>query len=356
MNPFNSIEEVLKEVKNDLDIRSSPKTHVSILYAFNSSGKTRLSKLFYDQYKGKVIYYNAFTEDLFNWDNENYILEIDENAWIFKTIRDQGLNLQIINNFQKLTRSKVEPNIDIPNNKIIFSIPKGNDESPENIKISRGEESIFVWAIFYTVLYTVIETLNEAVEKDLKTDFDDIQYIIIDDPVSSMDDTRIITIALELAELISKSKNHLKFLITTHHALFYNVLFNADKKNWNGKNYIFSRSDTKMHLKLQNNDSPFAYHHVIKSEIEEAIDKNNLKKYHFNLFRALLEKTANFLGYPEGWKKLIEKHGKDFIQTLNHYSHGSLSDLESNDLSEEDKKAFKEAFSSFIEEFKWGNT
>ena len=342
-----------------MDTPSSDKSKnikVSVLYACNASGKTRLSKLFYDQYKEKVLCYNAFIEDLFSWDNDNYVLEIEENAWIFETIKDQGLDRQIIDNFQKFTGSKLEPFFGIPGEKIKFGLHTGDKDSVENIKISRGEESVFIWSIFYTILDAAIEALNETPDNRPATNFNNIQYIVIDDPVSSMDDTRIITIALELAGLISKSKNQLKFLITTHHALFFNVLFNARMNNWDKKNYILSKSGTEIHLETHKKDSPFAYHHVIISEIEEAIANNDLKKYHFNLFRALLEKTANFLGYTEGWKEILseKEHGKAFIKTLDHYSHNSLSDVEPKDLSEDNKDDFKEAFRFFIQEFKWG--
>ena len=54
---------------------------VQLIYAFNASGKTRLSRAFRelidpkteerdDDYRPKVLYYNAFTEDLFYWDND----------------------------------------------------------------------------------------------------------------------------------------------------------------------------------------------------------------------------------------------------------------------------------------------
>lgn len=53
-----------------------------LLYAYNGTGKTRLSMDFKE--KGKVkkkgqsdtLYFNAFTEDLFSWDND---LENDTN-------------------------------------------------------------------------------------------------------------------------------------------------------------------------------------------------------------------------------------------------------------------------------------
>lgn len=57
---------------------------VQLIYAFNGSGKTRLSRTFKElispknlgeaegeqEEKSKVLYYNAFTEDLFYWDND----------------------------------------------------------------------------------------------------------------------------------------------------------------------------------------------------------------------------------------------------------------------------------------------
>ena len=366
MPDFESIEWVLPYIKDQLDapLKKRTKQKIFILYAYNSSGKTRLSKLFNQQHKGddldneQVLYYNAFTEDLFSWDNDHYVLKIVGRSRIFKTIEEQGLDRQIIDNFQRFTGSKIEPDLVFTRRHIKFRIHTGTDKDSGNIKISRGEESVFVWSIFYTILDATIDALNDKVEDRTTNHFDNIQYVVIDDPVSSMDDTRIITIALELAELISKSKkeNQLKFLITTHHALFFNALFNARENSWDRKSYILFKSDAgKIHIKPQRDGSPFAYHHVIISEIEEAIKKNEIKKYHFNLFRALLEKTANFVG-RRGWRNLLpesEERWKALIKSLDHYSHNSLSDLESKDLSENNKKDFKEAFQYFIQKFKW---
>ena len=51
-----------------------------LLYAYNGTGKTRLSTAFKDLGKGvntdgeteqrDTLYFNAFTEDLFSWDND----------------------------------------------------------------------------------------------------------------------------------------------------------------------------------------------------------------------------------------------------------------------------------------------
>ena len=357
MQGFTSISDVVISVKSELDALPEDATKekkVVMLYACNGIGKTRLSKLFYDQLEEYALCYNAFTEDLFSWNNDDYILEIDKNAQIFQTIQEQGLDRQIVDNFQKFIEPEFKPVFDISRGQVTFRVHSKEEGNGENIKISRGEESVLIWSVFYTILHAAIDALNDSPEHRTTMDFDKIRYVIIDDPVSSMDDTRIITIALELARLIAKSSDQLKFLITTHHALFFNVLFSAKKKNWAA--YILSKSGGEIHLSRQPNSSPFAYHHVIISEIKAAIKNNDLKRYHFNLLRALLEKTANFLGYSGGWQKLLseEDQGKVFIKTLNHYSHDSLSDLEPKDLPENNKEDFEEAFRFFIKKFKWG--
>ena len=361
-DPFDSIEKVCEAIKLDLDTPNADnpdKTKkVSILFAGNASGKTRLSTLFFEDFDDEVLCYNAFIEDLFSWDNQNYSIKIDSNAWIFKLVSDQTLQPHIVDDFKRLTGSStVEPYIDIDKGKISFPIPSNSDAPPKDIKVSRGEESVLIWSVFFNVLETAIETLNQK-EEDRSTDiFDKIKYVLIDDPVSSMDDTRIISIALDVAMLIHKSKSHLKFLITTHHPLFFNVLYNAgrSRKDWDRKCFVLSRVASTLILKEHGHDSPFAYHHIVINDISNAIKANDIKKYHFNLFRSLLEKTANFLGYYE-WQKLLEggPQGTTFKKLMEHFSHNSLSDLEYKDLDKEKIEEFKAAFDFFIEKFKWG--
>ena len=71
----------------------------------------------------------------------------------------------------------------------------------------------------------MVAVLN--VPEDRETDqFDDLEYIFIDDPVSSLDDNHLIELAVNLADLIKSSESEVKFIVTTHNPLFYNVLFN----------------------------------------------------------------------------------------------------------------------------------
>lgn len=106
--------------------------------------------------------------------------------------------------------------------------------------------------------------------------------------------------AIKLIEAIKLYQgNTVKFLITTHHALFYNILVNSFKRiernrECKFKSYSLSKDNYIFNLSEQG-DSPFAYHLSIKELINNAIDSNSIEKYHFNLFRNLLEKTSNFL-------------------------------------------------------------
>lgn len=354
MSEFNLIEDLSEKIKDILDDTSN-KRNVCLIYAFNGTGKTRLSKIITDVSEEKTLAYDAFFEDLFTWDNETYTLRFNSYSKIIKFIRDQGLENQIVDNFQKLIGSKIEPNFDFTNGKIIFNFTPGDERRINNIKISRGEESLFIWSIYYTVLDTIISILNVSVEERETDEFNNLEYIIIDDPVSSVDETRIITMAVELIELIQTvEKNNLKFLITTHHPLFYNIIFNefSKKKGYTTTSYLLSKLNVGLRLDQQK-DTPFGYHLLVKDKIQEAIATNNIEKYHFNLFRALLEKTSTYLGY-NNWYDCIESDKKKEISKLiNMYSHGKLSDLESKHFPEEHKELFRHVFEDFIERYKW---
>ena len=359
---YRDIDEVLNKVVSTLD--SAQKVKSCIVFANNTSGKTRLSKKFCGQYSDNVLCYNAFLEDFFHWDNENLVLKISKWSWVSLLIQEQGIEKDIVDTFQAITNSKIEPIFDLLKESITFRIPLGRrtDNIEENIKISKGEESLFIWSVFYTILSLAVDTLLENPDNRSTKYFDNLRYIVIDDPVSSMDDTRIITVAVGLIALItrivekqSSLEPKLKIFITTHHALFFNILHNAKVNNLKQVEYILSKSEDKYLLIEQKSSSPFSYHHTIIQEIQKAIETGELKRYHFNLFRCLLEKTANFLGYSGGWSVLIkdEKTRNVFAQILNLYSHNQLSETESRLIDEEYKIMFIDTFNEFLSTYNW---
>ena len=366
---LNEIAEQLKNAKNIVNARSASEKDVPIqlIYAFNGIGKTRLSKVFKELIESKssleeeegkelankkILYYNAFTEDLFYWDNDlaNDLepkLKIHPNIftkWIFE---DQGQDGNVIDNFQYYTDKKLMPRFNTAFSEVTFSYHRGNDEYSDNIKISKGEESCFVWSIFYTLLEEIVNVLNIPEESERETNqFDNLEYVFIDDPVSSLDDNHLIELAVNLAKLLKSSKSGLKFIITTHNPLFYNVLHNEFKKVIY-KKYILKKEDEGNYelVSNQNNDSPFSYHLFLIAEIEKAIETEQLKKYHFNFLRNILEKTATFLGY-DNWGDLLPKMEDGRVnpyesRIINISSHSKHSGDEIVELSDADKRVLK---------------
>lgn len=326
---------------------------VQLIYAFNGTGKTRLSREFKqliapnnqteqgddatDQpelTRTKILYYNAFTEDLFYWDNDlNQDAEpkfrIQPNSFTNWILQDQGQDQNVVAHFQRYTDNKLMPHFNEQFTEVTFSFERGNDERSDHVKISKGEESHFVWSVFYTLIEQVISILNVAEPSERETgQFNKLEYVFIDDPVSSLDENHLIQLAVNLGQLIRSSESELKFIISTHNALFYNVLYNEVKAR-NG--YILSRFDNgtfNLDEKKGDSNKSFSYHLHIKKLIEQAIEHNSVQRYHFALLRNLYEKTANFLGY-QSWSDLLPGDQSAYAsRIMNFYPHNTLSNEE----------------------------
>lgn len=348
--------EIAKELKHN-------NKKVQLIYAFNGTGKTRLSKVFQklicgnstsdadideECVKRKFLYYSAYTEDLFYWDNdlENNTepkLKIQNNDFTSWILKEQGKENDILDNFRKyICNDKLMPNFNKDYDEVTFSFQRGDDTTSENIKISKGEESLFIWCVFYSMFEQVIEELNNPKEERESEQFNDLEYIFIDDPVTSLDENHLISLAVDLATLIKSSTSDLKFIITTHNPLFFNVLFN-EFKDERYKKYILKKyEDGTFELQNQSNDSPFSYHLFLKKELEKVIETGEINKYHFNYLRNILEKTATFLG-REKWSELLPKNSENKTnpyetRIINILSHSSYSADETYIINENDKK------------------
>lgn len=318
---------------------------VQLIYAFNGTGKTRLSREFkklinadetlgeeedLNTKKRKILYYNAFSSDLFYWDNdiendEEPKLKIQPNTFTAWILKDQGQEENIIKHFQHYTNDKLTPKFSPDYSEITFSFQKGDESNTENIKISKGEESNFIWCIFYSLFEQVIHTLKDK-EEEGETEFDELDYIFIDDPVTSLDENHLIELAVNVAQLIKFGKKvGLKFVITTHSPLFYNVLYNELGLK---SGYILKKNeDNTYEIEEKQGDSNccFSYHLHLRKIIEDAIANNNIEKFHFTLLRNLYEKTARFLGY-QYWSDLLPDDKKTYYNRIVQFtSHSTLS-------------------------------
>lgn len=403
-----TVPETTKEVEED-----KPVPKVQLIYAFNGTGKTRLSREFEQLIaadetldtdaietvgeasdvhaesqeavlsREKILYYNAFTEDLFHWDNGSAEpkLEIQSNSFTDWILVEQGLDQRAIGNFQRYTDDKLTPRFHLePKERVIngkkikvqsatevtFTLEAGDEADSGMLKISKGEESNFIWSIFYTLLDQVIAILNVAEPDERETnEFDNLEYVFIDDPVSSLDDNHLIELAVDLAQLVKSNASTVKFIITTHNPLFYNVLCNEFGSNdnthsptwqskWLEKSRLEKNEDGSHELVGQPNDSPFSYHLQLLSQLQEVIKSGQIEKYHFNLLRNILEKTATFLGYKR-WEELLPKSDDSgpnpyAKRIVNFSSHSKHAAEEVTQLKPEEKKVLENLVNHLVNE------
>lgn len=382
-----SLTEIAESLRND--------KKVQLIYAFNGTGKTRLSREFRllvapkdveieeDEETGiKVLYYNAFTEDIFYWDND---LDADTNRKLIIRpnnftnlalgfLKDQGLDNNIVTNFQHFTSNSITPLFneeytakdengkDIvirAYSEVTFSVTSGDDRSENNIKISKGEESNFIWCVYYSLIEQVVELLNIPELEDRATDkFNDLEYIFIDDPISSLDENHLIELAVNLAELIRKS-NGLKFIISTHNPLFYNVLYNELGLGKKKGAFMLSKNEDgtfDLDNKYGDSNKSFSYHLYLRDVIKNAIENNEVSKFHFVLLRNLYEKTANFLGH-EKWSDLLPYDNRQgyVSRIMNFYSHSTLSSEEVREPTPPEKEMVNLLFKHLLSNSKYLN-
>jgi hypothetical protein len=360
-----TLEEIAKQLR-DADKK------VQLIYAFNGTGKTRLSRKFKDLIapktdneetqqselaQKKIIYYSAFTEDLFYWDNDLDLdaepkLKIQPNSFTKWVLEEQGQDQNITANFQHYTNEKLTPHFSSDFSEVSFSFERGNNEHESNIKISKGEESNFIWSLFHSLIEQMISELNIAEVIDRSTDvFNNLEYVFIDDPVSSLDENHLIELAVSLAALIKSSTSSVKFIISTHNPLFYNVLYNELDAKFG--NILGRNQDGTFTLEEKKGDSnkSFSYHLYLKRTLQLAIEENQVQKYHFTLLRNLYEKTANFLGYPK-WSELLPDDKQAYLNRIIQFtSHSTLSNEAVAEPTAQEKQTVKFLLDNLINNY-----
>jgi wobble nucleotide-excising tRNase len=214
-------------------------------------------------------------------------------------------------------------------------------ETIDDIKVSRGEENIFVWCFFLAIVQLAIDGAEA---------YKWVKYVYIDDPISSLDEHNAITVANHLAQLLIKSTNPPRTVISTHHTLFFNVMGNELKRK--AKKYFLGKAkDSQSYLLRDTGNTPFFQHVANLAELEEAQKEGKLYTHHFNMLRSIIEKTASFHGYGN-FGDCIRPTGDDAEKTLhtrvvNIMSHGNYSLFEPIEMLEENKALFRTILEDF---------
>ena len=322
-------------------------SNCALVFAYNGTGKTRLSYDFAhfgrkDETPHHTLYYNAYTEDLFTWDNDlenntDHHLLINQESSLIQGLAGYNFTESLRKYLGVFTDIDFdfhysEDNPDLPDY-VVFNKTVG-DDTFESIKISRGEERLFVWCFFRCILDQVIGG-NDA--------YKSIEYIYIDDPMSSLDDNNVIAFASQLYKVIRESRKQednakkagkedfrrIKYVVSSHHSLFFHVMLHGlsdDAKL--GRYYLHRDKDSdELVLKSMSDKAPFYYNVAMMCEIQDAIRKDKLYTYHFNIMRSVMEKIREFFGHHDLSILLdgITYKGNLFTETA--FSKGDLVDL-----------------------------
>lgn len=331
-----------------------------LLYAYNGTGKTRLSMEF--RQIGKLgdtpdtLYFNAFTEDLFSWDNDldgdtDRKLRLNAASRFFAGLDE----LEMDNRIRPLLRryADFDFRIDTADWVVAFSrdVRAKNEAGEEttvtldNIKVSRGEENIFIWCFFLAVAELAILATEET------EPYAWVRYIYIDDPISSLDEHNAINVACHIAKVL-KYQERVKAVISTHHTLFFNVLCNELAKA--NKRFLTKAADGS-YLMRETGDTPFFHHVAVLTELQKAADSGELYTYHFNMLRSVLEKTSSFHGF-KGFTALIKREDDDpdgilHGRLLNVMTHGNYSLYEPVEMVPENKEYFRRILADLRQEY-----
>ena len=373
---YQSLNKLVTRLRDDLN-----DMELVLLYAFNRTGKTRLSMEFKERGKTKnngkadTLYFNAFTEDLFSWDND---LEKNE---------ERGLKVNYDSKFfDGFTNLGLEPTIDdylsryadfdfdfdykeVQQGEDSFSKPhfvSFSKDGQENIKISRGEECIFIWCMFMAICERVL---------DGHESYKWVKYIYIDDPISSLDDNNAIAVTCDLAKLIRRAANRkkddgtsnpIKVVVSSHHSLFFNVMCNEvarakeDEPKIRHKRYFLHRLNKEGKYSLRSTeDTPFFHHVASLAELRKAADPDTgtLFTFHFNALRSIMEKTSAFFGHTDISFCLKALDNDDnralFNRALNLLSHGGYSIFEPTPMGEDNQNLFRQILKDFIARFQF---
>lgn len=346
---FQSLNRLAQRFRDDLNSKD-----FVLFFAYNGTGKTRLSMEFKEQGKRKsprdTLYFNAYTEDLFHWDNDldndaQRVLTINSESRFFDGFKELTLEPKIFTYLERYANFDFK--IDYENWTISFS--RGDND---HIKVSRGEENIFIWCIFLAICELAI---------DGSSAYDWVKYIYIDDPISSLDDNNAIAVASDLSKLLKKGiardrkdEDKIKTVLSSHHSLFFNVICNEFKKTPH-KQYFLHRSDGAGVYSLRaTEDTPYFHHVSLLSELQHASESDQIYTHHFNALRSILEKTATFFGFQDFSACL---HGLDdealYSRALNLLSHGKYSVYNPVEMGDDNKNLFKDILSAFLERYQF---
>lgn len=335
--------------------------NIVLIYAFNAVGNTRLSVAYKDLTKDEEgthagVYFNAYSEDIFVWENDDE----NDNADMRLAVRPSSLSKFHSLLSEDSVREKLKPYK--PHYDFRFTVDEDSEDSriehvsfyeegnDTPIKISRGEERIFIWC-FFLALFDVEGWADKQSS-----------HFFIDDPVTSLDDHNLFITAFTIYDLIEQQYENRKIIIATHHIGLFSILFDnlikgekSSKYKPHAKPLILSSKHGDLSLEGCNKDV-FLYHLRLLQMLKQAEDAGEVKAYHFVLLRQVLENVASFLGTGRVSHVLeeigIEDAGPD-SQIINTLSHKNIYFYETDELVPDNKELFTEILQKLMHKYRF---
>ena len=335
--------------------------NILLIYGFNATGKTRLSVAYQDltkeknQGKNAGVYYNAFSEDLFTWENDQ------ENHHRDTTLRIKESRLNPFHTY--LNREDLSNQLARYSPKYGFAFNRHPDpergiasvtfyadqEHKTPIKLSRGEERIFVWCFFLSLFQ--VEAF--AGERD--------DHLFIDDPVSSLDEHNLFATAESIFDLIENNGDEKKVIVTTHHVGLFSILYDwltkgekAEKYRNNTQASVLTQKKDTLELSLHK-EGIFLYHLHLLRTLKDASGQQRFQ-FHFVLLRQVLENIASFLGTGR-IGLVLENIGvtdpSKMINRINALSHKKAYQFQSERMSAIEGEWFDEIFDKLLTQYRF---
>lgn len=380
INTYTSLRTLARKLRSDL-----AGIELILLYAYNRTGKTRLSMEFKDEGKRKskknpsgiadTLYFNAYTEDLFTWDNdlENDAargLKINQASRFFDGFKNEPLEPTIDEYLRRyadfdfdFTFENVRQGKESFSRPVFVNFRKGGES---HIKISRGEQNIFIWCVFMAICEQLLKYPDA---------YSAVKYVYIDDPISSLDDNNAVAVACDLAKQLRRMASRkdlngapapIKVVFSSHHALFFNVMCNEIGRAKEGepkvahKRYFLHRPNGDGAYTLRaTEDTPFFHHVASLAELQMAAapEGGKLYTFHFNALRSIMEKTASFFGHSDISFCLKALNNEEdlalYNRALNLLSHGKYAIHEPTEMGEDNKELFRRILEDFTTAFQF---
>lgn len=341
-----------------------------LLFAYNGAGKTRLSMEFKDLGKNDderdTLYFNAFTEDLFYWDNDlegdsSRELRLNTSSRFFNGLLGTAIDTNIrkllhryVDFDFKIKTKEIEEGAHVIKQTVTYVsferevLVDGVPETIDYLKVSRGEENIFIWCFFLAVA-------QMALDKEEGSPYEWVKYIYIDDPISSLDDNNAIAVANHLGQLLKNSDGKIKTVISSHHSLFFNVMCNELKS---ALKYMLCSHESRVKYSLKDTkDTPYFHHVATLKLLKKAASRNEIYTYHFGMLRNIMEKASSFHGF-NNLSDFIKRDSDDADGILHHriiqlLNHGGYSHFEPQEMMEENKQHFKNILAKFMADYEF---